>query len=101
MINNKYSKKIQEFLFVRNYLPMNVNHIWSILVAKLVYKHYFVLLILNAMAAPKATTIKDAIKRWEDKTGQQSATATEVSLVFQWPPIEKMDNTLSTLTNCE
>lgn len=53
------------------------------------------------MAAPKATTIKEAIKRWEDKTGQNPATATEVSLVFQWPPIEKMDTSLSALTNCE
>ncbi|CAH2266115.1 dynein light chain 1, axonemal-like [Pararge aegeria] len=49
----------------------------------------------------KATTIKEAIKRWEEKTGQNAATATEVSLVFQWPPIEKMDNTLSSLVNCE
>ncbi|KAM3955260.1 dynein axonemal light chain 1 [Aphomia sociella] len=49
----------------------------------------------------KATTIKEAIKKWEDKTGLQAATATEVSLIFQWPPIEKMDNTLSCLTNCE
>lgn len=49
----------------------------------------------------KATTIKEAIKRWEEKTGQQATTATEVSLIFQWPPIEKMDNTLSTLVNCE
>lgn len=49
----------------------------------------------------KASTIKEAIKRWEDKSGLQSATATEVSLMFQWPPIEKMDNTLATLTNCE
>ncbi|KAI8431733.1 hypothetical protein MSG28_016184 [Choristoneura fumiferana] len=54
----------------------------------------------NIMAA-KATTIKEAIKRWEDKTGQQAATATEVSLIFQWPPIEKMDNSLACLTNCE
>ncbi|XP_023945555.1 dynein axonemal light chain 1 [Bicyclus anynana] len=51
--------------------------------------------------ATKATTIKEAIKRWEEKTGQQAATATEVSLVFQWPPIEKMDNSLATLVNCE
>ncbi|XP_059047318.1 dynein axonemal light chain 1-like [Achroia grisella] len=49
----------------------------------------------------KATTIKEAIKKWEDKTGLQAATATEVSLIFQWPPIEKMDNTLSSLLNCE
>ncbi|XP_041983808.1 dynein axonemal light chain 1 isoform X2 [Aricia agestis] len=49
----------------------------------------------------KATTIKEAIKKWEEKTGLQAATATEVSLIFQWPPIEKMDNTLSCLANCE
>ncbi|KAG6439173.1 hypothetical protein O3G_MSEX000551 [Manduca sexta] len=51
--------------------------------------------------ATKATTIKEAIKRWEEKTGQHAATATEVSLIFQWPPIEKMDNSLSCLSNCE
>ncbi|CAH2083651.1 unnamed protein product [Euphydryas editha] len=51
--------------------------------------------------ATKATTIKEAIKRWEEKTGQQANQATEVSLIFQWPPIEKMDNTLSCLVNCE
>lgn len=49
----------------------------------------------------KATTIKEAIKKWEEKTGQHAAQATEVSLVFQWPPIEKMDNSLSCLVNCE
>ncbi|CAH4033296.1 dynein axonemal light chain 1-like [Pieris brassicae] len=53
------------------------------------------------MAVPKATTIKEAIKRWEEKTGQHAATATEVCLVFQWPPIEKMDNTLASLSCCE
>ncbi|XP_068627333.1 dynein axonemal light chain 1-like [Battus philenor] len=51
--------------------------------------------------AAKATTIKEAIKRWEEKTGQEAGTATEVSLIFQWPPIEKMDNSLSCLVNCE
>ncbi|CAG9136138.1 Dynein light chain 1-axonemal [Plutella xylostella] len=51
--------------------------------------------------ATKATTIKEAIKKWEDKTGLQAATATDVSLIFQFPPIEKMDNTLSCLANCE
>lgn len=49
----------------------------------------------------KATTIKEAIKRWEDNTKQNSADATEIGLQFQWPPIEKLDNTLSTLTKCE
>ena len=49
----------------------------------------------------KATTIKEAIKKWEEKSGQHAAQATEVSLIFQWPPIEKMDNSLSSLTTCE
>lgn len=53
------------------------------------------------MAVVKAMTIKEAIKRWEDKTGLQAATATDVTLIFQWPPIEKMDNTLACLVNCE
>lgn len=49
----------------------------------------------------KATTIKEALKRWEDKHKQNSAEATDIQLQFQWPPIEKMDNTLSLLVNCE
>lgn len=49
----------------------------------------------------KAITIKEALKRWEEQTKQNSAEATEIGLQFQWPPIEKMDNTLSTLLKCE
>lgn len=49
----------------------------------------------------KATTIKDAIKRWEDKhPGESIADAEEVGFQFQWPPIEKMDNTLAALVSC-
>lgn len=49
----------------------------------------------------KPTTIKDAIKKWEDAhPGQNIADATEVEFQFQWPPIEKMDNSLAALTNC-
>lgn len=49
----------------------------------------------------KATTIKDAIKRWEEKhPGESIADAEEVGFQFQWPPIEKMDNTLSALVSC-
>lgn len=51
--------------------------------------------------AGKATTIKEAIKKFEDKTGQQATTAKEVALEFQYPPIEKMDNILASLTACE
>lgn len=50
----------------------------------------------------KATTIKEALKRWEEKhPGESAQAATVIELQFQWPPIEKMDNTLSTLVNCE
>lgn len=50
----------------------------------------------------KATTIKDAIKNWEDENNKEPASeATNVCLQFQWPPIEKMDNNLSVLTKCE
>jgi dynein light chain 1 len=49
----------------------------------------------------KATTIKDALRRWEEKNGIGASEATEVLLCFQWPPIEKMDNSLAVLVNCE
>lgn len=53
------------------------------------------------MASAKPTTCKEALRRWEEETGQEAATATEVTLSFQWPPIEKMDNALAVLANCE
>ncbi|XP_053994234.1 dynein axonemal light chain 1-like [Hylaeus anthracinus] len=53
------------------------------------------------MATAKPTTCKEAIRRWEEENGQEASTATEVILSFQWPPIEKMDNALATLANCE
>jgi hypothetical protein len=49
----------------------------------------------------KATTIKDALKRWEEKKGKSAAEAVEIRLCFQWPPIEKMDNSLAVLAKCE
>lgn len=49
----------------------------------------------------KATTVKDALKRWEDQTKKNLTEVSEIALQFQWPPIEKLDNTLSTLVNCE
>ncbi|CAL1686118.1 unnamed protein product [Lasius platythorax] len=53
------------------------------------------------MASGKPTTCKEAIRRWEEENEQEAATATEVILSFQWPPIEKMDNALAVLANCE
>ncbi|XP_051165984.1 dynein axonemal light chain 1-like isoform X2 [Leptopilina boulardi] len=49
----------------------------------------------------KPTTCKDAIRRWEEENEQEASTASEVFISFQWPPIEKMDNSLATLSNCE
>ncbi|KAI4468783.1 nischarin related [Holotrichia oblita] len=50
----------------------------------------------------KPTTIKEAIKKWEEKhPGENITEAKEVALQFQFPPIEKMDNSLSILTNCQ
>lgn len=55
----------------------------------------------SSMASAKPTTCKEAIRRWEEENQQTAATATEVILSFQWPPIEKMDNALASLVNCE
>ncbi|XP_062888952.1 dynein axonemal light chain 1 [Mobula hypostoma] len=49
----------------------------------------------------KATTIKEALAKWEEKSGEKAAEALEVKLYGQIPPIEKMDASLSTLINCE
>ncbi|XP_026141604.1 dynein light chain 1, axonemal isoform X1 [Carassius auratus] len=49
----------------------------------------------------KATTIKEALVKWEEKTGEKASEATAVKLYGQIPPIEKMDATLSNLVNCE
>ncbi|KAF5901741.1 dynein light chain 1, axonemal, partial [Clarias magur] len=49
----------------------------------------------------KSTTIKEALSKWEEKSGEKAGDAKEVKLYGQVPPIEKMDASLSTLTNCE
>lgn len=48
----------------------------------------------------KATTIKEALSKWEERTKQDSTKATDIGLQLQFPPIEKMDATLGTLTEC-
>ncbi|NXP54756.1 DNAL1 protein, partial [Heliornis fulica] len=49
----------------------------------------------------KATTIKEALAKWEEKNGQKASEAKEVKLYGQIPPVQKMDESLSTLVNCE
>ncbi|CAH3044464.1 dynein axonemal light chain 1 [Pocillopora verrucosa] len=48
----------------------------------------------------KGTTIKDALAKWEQKHEKKASESDEVKLYAQYPPIEKMDASLSTLTNC-
>ncbi|XP_031561683.1 dynein light chain 1, axonemal-like [Actinia tenebrosa] len=49
----------------------------------------------------KGTTIKDALSKWEKDNETKAGEAKEIKLYAQYPPIEKMDASLSTLTNCE
>ncbi|XP_037959950.1 dynein light chain 1, axonemal-like [Teleopsis dalmanni] len=48
----------------------------------------------------KPTTIKEAITNWQEKFKQAASEAHDVSLQLQWPPIEKMDSSLSELKEC-
>ena len=63
------------------------------------------------------TTIKQALKKWEETTGKKAYEATEVKLIGVYPPIEKvysynvtvrliifsyqMDSALASLSSCE
>ncbi|CAL9687306.1 unnamed protein product [Knipowitschia caucasica] len=49
----------------------------------------------------KATTIREALSKWEERTGEKASEAKAVKLYAQVPPIEKMDAALSTLSKCE
>ncbi|KAF0289314.1 Major heat shock protein Ba [Amphibalanus amphitrite] len=43
----------------------------------------------------------EALKQWEERTGQKASEAKEVKLNGVWPPIEKMDSSLGQLALCE
>ncbi|XP_042205370.1 dynein axonemal light chain 1-like isoform X2 [Homarus americanus] len=49
----------------------------------------------------KGTTIREALRQWEENTGEKATEAVEVKLIGIYPPIEKLDNALQTLVNCE
>lgn len=49
----------------------------------------------------RATTIKEAIEKWEAREGKSAATATDVGLQFQYPPIEKLTVDIGVLVNCQ
>lgn len=46
-----------------------------------------------------ATSCKDAIRKWETTTGLTCAEATEVKLMCQIPPMDKMDESLNQFEN--
>ena len=48
-----------------------------------------------------ATVCRDALKAWEQKHQVKAHEATEVNLMCQFPPIEKMDESLNTLEAVE
>ncbi|XP_054706498.1 dynein axonemal light chain 1-like [Uloborus diversus] len=49
----------------------------------------------------KGIALKDALKKWAEKTGESPAEATVVKLNGWIPSIDKLDASLATLCNCE
>lgn len=49
----------------------------------------------------KATTLKEALAKWEEREGVKAIEAKEIGLQFQFPPIDRMTAELSMLVNCE
>lgn len=49
----------------------------------------------------KGIAFKDALKKWAEKTGEVPSEAVVVKLNGWIPPIDKLDQSLGTLTNCE
>eukprot|EP00771_Trimastix_marina_P004050 gnl/Trimastix_PCT/780.p1 GENE.gnl/Trimastix_PCT/780~~gnl/Trimastix_PCT/780.p1 ORF type:complete len:197 (-),score=46.98 gnl/Trimastix_PCT/780:82-672(-) len=43
---------------------------------------------------------REALRQWQQRTGEDPAEATELKLYYQNPPIEKMDNSLVQCKNC-
>ena len=48
----------------------------------------------------KGTSCKEAIRKWEEKTGVPPVEATEVSLIGQVPPMDRIDDSLNEFENC-
>lgn len=45
--------------------------------------------------------LRDAVKAWEEKTGQKVGEAEQIMLYGWVPPIEKMDTTVAQMKNCK
>ena len=48
----------------------------------------------------KGTSCKEAIRKWEEKSGVPPVEATEVSLIGQVPPMDRIDDSLNEFENC-
>merc|ERR1711976_334129 len=51
--------------------------------------------------AGKGTTIKEGLAKWEDRSKEKASEGTRIEIYDQYPPVEKMDASLSTLAKCE
>ncbi|KAB7507011.1 Dynein light chain 1, axonemal [Armadillidium nasatum] len=49
----------------------------------------------------ESTSVREAIRQWEEEFGQKAHEAKEVKLIGLYPPIDKTDPSLQTLINCE
>ena len=49
----------------------------------------------------KSTSTREALRQWEENTGEKASEATEVKLIGLQPPMEKLDASLQNLTACE
>ncbi|ESN94408.1 hypothetical protein HELRODRAFT_69195, partial [Helobdella robusta] len=49
----------------------------------------------------KGISVKEALIKWEDKTGSKSSEAVKVELYASIPPIDRLDASISTLTACQ
>ena len=47
------------------------------------------------------TTIKAALKKWEEATGKRATEAKAIKLIGIYPPIERMEGPFHLLTHCE
>lgn len=79
----------------------------ELLSAYLLFRHHIIIqllpVLLNVLLClqAKATTVREALAKWEEKSGEKASEATAIKLYGQVPSIEKMDASLSTLTKCE
>lgn len=67
----------------------------------LVFETILILLLIGLKSSKMPTTIKAALKRWEEASGKKAGEAKEIKLIGVYPPIEKMDGPFHLLINCE